>query len=129
MYSIVAAIVKTNKKGGILMSLSSLVEVGIISSTALSITFGSIRYLSLKHKHTWVPLDKDSEENPIKKPALRCSECGEIKEIIIAEKPAHTHNWKIIEENHLTVEGKIKALIKIQQCSGCGELKEVRFNA
>lgn len=114
------------------MSFTGIVEVGIISVTSLSITFGSIRYLSLKHKHKWVGLDKDAEDNPIKKPALRCSECGEIKEIKITEKtekPVHIHNWKIIEENQLTVEGRVKALIKIQQCTGCGELKEVRFNA
>lgn len=114
------------------MSFTGIVEVGIISSTALSITFGSIRYLSLKHKHKWVGLDKDAEDNPIKKPALRCSECGEIKEIKITEKPVkdeHLHTWKIIDDRQITVDGRVKALIKIQQCSGCGELKEVRFNA
>lgn len=114
------------------MSFSGIVEVGIICSTALSIIFGSIRYLSLKHKHKWVGLDKDSRDNPIKRPALKCSSCGEIKEIKITappEKDAHIHNWKIIEDKNLTVDGQVKALIKIQQCSGCGELKEVRFNA
>lgn len=114
------------------MSFTGIVEVGIISSTALSITFGSIRYLSLKHKHKWVGLDKDAEDNPIKKPALRCSECGEIKEIKIAEKtekPAHIHNWKIIKDYNITVGDNVKAIVHIQQCTCCGELKEVRFNA
>ena len=117
------------------MSVTGLIEVGIASTTALIITFGSIRYHSLKHKHTWIPLSKDSDENPIKIPALRCSSCGEIKEIPTNEPPPkqeHIHKWKVIDEKNLVAvedNNRIKGMIKIQECSGCGELREVRFNA